>query len=153
MPLHPPPAGWHPRLYLWSTCGLSHVANVLSTPVFCPKCHLNPELCCYHGCHYPAGWPYTTAQEVGWYHCCCWPWYDCCCLVTKSCLTLCDPMDYSLSGSSIHGVFQARIVEWVAISFSRGSSQPRNRTPISCFADRFFTTWATWETQVPDNLS
>ena len=84
--------------------------------------------------------PDTTAQELGWYHCCCWPWYDCCCLVTKSCLTLCDPTDYSLSGCSIHGVFQARIVEWVAISFSRGSSQPRNWTPISCFADRFLTT-------------
>ena len=50
---------------------------------------------------------------------------DCChChLVAKLCLTLCDPMDCSPSGSSVHGILQARILEWVAISFSRGSSQ------------------------------
>ena len=41
--------------------------------------------------------------------------------VAQSCLTLCDPMDYSLPGSSVHGIFQARVLEWVAISFSRGS--------------------------------
>ena len=46
----------------------------------------------------------------------------------KSCLTLCDPMDCSLPGSSVHGIFQAIILEWVAISYSRGSSQPRNQT-------------------------
>ena len=48
--------------------------------------------------------------------------------VAQSCPTLCDPMDCSLSGSSIHGIFQARVLEWIAISFSSGSSQPRNRT-------------------------
>ena len=48
--------------------------------------------------------------------------------VTQSCLTLCDPMDCSLLGSSVHAVFQARVLEWVAISFSKGSSQPRNWT-------------------------
>ena len=48
--------------------------------------------------------------------------------ITQSCPTLCDPMDCSLSGSSIHGIFQARVLEWIAISFSRGSSRPRNRT-------------------------
>ena len=47
-------------------------------------------------------------------------------LVTKSCPTHYDSMDYSLPGSSVHGILQARILEWVAISFSRGSSQPRN---------------------------
>ena len=50
----------------------------------------------------------------------------CVCLVAQSCLTLCDPMDYSLPGSSVHGILQARILQWVAISFSRGSSQPRD---------------------------
>ena len=45
-----------------------------------------------------------------------------CVLVSQSCLTLCDPMDCSLLGFSVHGIFQARILEWVAISFSRGSS-------------------------------
>ena len=49
-----------------------------------------------------------------------------CVLVTQSCLTLCNPMDYSSPGSSVHGILQTRILEWVAISFSRGSSQPRD---------------------------
>ena len=66
-----------------------------------------------------------------------------CCSVPKSCPTLCDPMDCSQPGFSVHGSLQARILEWVAFSFSRGSSQPRDRTPISCassLAGRFFTT-------------
>ena len=46
--------------------------------------------------------------------------------VAQSCPILCDPMDCSLSGSSVHGIFQARVLEWIAISFSRGSSQPRD---------------------------
>ena len=49
-------------------------------------------------------------------------------------------MDYTTSGSSVHGISQARIMEWVAISFSRGSSQPRVLTQASCTAGRFFTT-------------
>ena len=53
---------------------------------------------------------------------------------------LCSP-----PGSSVHGIFQARILEWVAISFSRGSSQPKNQTCISCIAGRFFTNWVTRE--------
>ena len=65
--------------------------------------------------------------------------------VAQSCLTLCDPMDCSLSGSSIHGIFQARVLEWTAISFSRGSSRPRNQTWVSRIAGRCFTVWATRE--------
>ena len=57
----------------------------------------------------------------------------------QSCLTLCDPMDCSPPGSSLHGILQARILEWVAFPFSRESSQPRARTPVSCIAGRFFT--------------
>ena len=56
-------------------------------------------------------------------------------------------MDCSLPGSSVHGTLQARILEWVAISFSRGSSRPRNPTEVSCVAGRFFTNWATREAQ------
>ena len=62
------------------------------------------------------------------------------CLVAKSCPTLWDTMDCRPPGSSVHGSSQARIMEWVAISFSRGSSQPRDQTPVSCIADGFFTT-------------
>ena len=65
--------------------------------------------------------------------------------VAQLCLTLCDPMDYSPPGSSIHGIFQARVLEWVAISFSRGSSWPRDRTWVSHIAGRHFTIWATRE--------
>ena len=54
-------------------------------------------------------------------------------------------MDCSPPGSSVHEIFQARILEWVTISFSRGSSQPRDRTQVSCTAGRFFTNWATRE--------
>ena len=56
--------------------------------------------------------------------------------VAQSCLTLCNPMDCSLSGSSVHGIFQARVLEWIAISFSRGSSQPRNWTRVSRIVSR-----------------
>ena len=63
-------------------------------------------------------------------------------LITKLCLTLVTLMDCSLPGFSVHGVFQARILEWVAISFFRGSSWPRNRTWVSCIAGRFCTNWA-----------
>ena len=58
------------------------------------------------------------------------------------CPTRCDPMNCSLPGSSIHGIFQARILEWAAISFSRGSSQPRDWTWVSRIAGRCFTIWA-----------
>ena len=57
-------------------------------------------------------------------------------------------MDCSLPGSSVHGILQARILEWVAISFSRGSSWPRDQTQVSCIADRFFTAWAIREALV-----
>ena len=62
--------------------------------------------------------------------------------VAQSCPTLCDPMDCSLPGS-IHEIFQARILEWVAISFSRGSSRSREWTWVSRISGRRFTVWAT----------
>ena len=65
------------------------------------------------------------------------------CEVTQSRLTLCDPMDCSLSGPSLHGIFQAKVLEWIAISFSRGSCWPRNWTWLSRVAGRWFTIWAT----------
>ena len=69
--------------------------------------------------------------------------------VAQSCPTLCDLVDWSLLGSSVHvsGLLQARILEWVAISFSRGSSWPRHRNGVSSIADRCFTLWATREAQ------
>ena len=79
---------------------------------------------------------------------------DCCycCLVAKLWPTLCNPKNCSPSGSSIHGISQARILEWVAISFSKGSSQPRGRTRVSCIAGRFLTGWSStdaWDQLMP----
>ena len=67
-------------------------------------------------------------------------WIDMCCvLVAQLCPTLCNHMDCSPPDSSVHEISQARILEWVAISFSRGSCQPRDQTQVSHVADRFFT--------------
>ena len=63
--------------------------------------------------------------------------------VAQSCPALCDPMNYT-----VHGILQARILEWVAFSFSRGSSQIRDQTQVSHIAGRFFTNWATREAHV-----
>ena len=63
--------------------------------------------------------------------------------VAQSCQTLCDPMDWGLPGFFVHGIFQARILDWVAISFSRRSSWPREWTRVSCIVGRCFTIWAT----------
>ena len=68
--------------------------------------------------------------------CCCM--LRCSVLVTQSCLTLCDPMACSPPGSSVHGILQLRILEWIAMPSSKGSSQPRDRTEVSYIAGRFF---------------
>ena len=68
-------------------------------------------------------------------------------VISMLCPTLCDPMDYSPPGSSVHGIFQARRLEWVAIPFSRGSFRPGDQIQFSCSAGGFFTIWATRETQ------
>ena len=60
-------------------------------------------------------------------------------LVVDSCPNLCNPMDSSPPGSSVHRILQARILEWATIHFSRGSSQLMDQTWVSCIADRFFT--------------
>ena len=67
------------------------------------------------------------------------------CSVTQSCLTLSNPMDSSPTGSCVHGIFQARICEWVAISSSRGSSWPRDQTCISYIGGWILYHWTTWE--------
>ena len=69
------------------------------------------------------------------------------CLVAQSCLTLCNPVDYSLPGPLSVGIFQARTLEWVAYRSSRRSSQPRDQTQVSYIAGRFFIVWDTREAQ------
>ena len=73
------------------------------------------------------------------------------CLVAQWYLTLCNPMNCSLPGSSVHGMFQARILEWVAISSSRGTSQPRDQTHISCIScigKWILYHWAIWKAHI-----
>ena len=70
------------------------------------------------------------------------PWKEKWSEVAQSRPTLCDPMDCRLPGSLVHGIFQARVLEWVAIAFSRGSSWPRDRTQVSRIVGRRFTVWA-----------
>ena len=69
----------------------------------------------------------------------------CVCVYAKSlqlCLTLCNPRDCSPSGSCVHGILQARMLEWVAMPSSRGSSWPKEQTCVSCIVGGFFTVWA-----------
>ena len=66
-----------------------------------------------------------------------------CVLVAQLCPTLCDPTDYSPPGFSVHGILQARVLEWITIPFSIGTSKCRGRTLVSCITGRFFTVWAT----------
>ena len=71
--------------------------------------------------------------------------------LAQSCLTLCDPMDCSPPGSSVHGIVQARILQWVAIPCFRGSSWPSDRSLVSCMTGRFLIVWATrgsWRTRI-----
>ena len=77
-------------------------------------------------------------------------------LVSQLCLTLVIPWTAACSGSSVQGISQARILEWVAIPFSRESSQSRDQTWVSCISGRFFTIWTTrkacqktWELKLP----
>ena len=81
-------------------------------------------------------WPLKSESEGG---------------VTQSCPTLCDLIDYGLPRSSLHGNFQAKVLQWVSISFSRGSFQPRDQSWVSHIVGRFFTIWATREvtTELP----
>ena len=72
-----------------------------------------------------------------------WKWSHIAVLVAQLCPTLCDLMNCSPPGFSVHGILQARILEWIAIPFSRRSSWPRDWNQVSCFVGRFFTVWAT----------
>ena len=72
---------------------------------------------------------------------------SCCCLVTKLCLTLMTLWTVARQAPSVHGISQARILEWVAISFSRGSSWPRDQTHVSCIGRGILYHWANREAQ------
>ena len=76
-----------------------------------------------------------------------------CVLSHLSCVWLCDPMDHSLQGSSVHGILPIRILEWVTMPSSKGSSWPRDHIQVYCIAGRFFTIQAIKEAHLPTNIS
>ena len=117
---------YHTQTY-WPVC--THVHTSRYTPYTYACTHVYS---CVHtqplinaSCYFSVGWKRKVKVKV-----------------TQSYPTLCDPMDYT-----VHGILQARIMEWVALPFSRGPSQPRDQTQVSCIAGRFFTSWATREAQ------
>ena len=123
-----------------------HQNTVLGEPnvLFCcsVRVHKWPGKCCSVNLESKRVYLYRICE---W-----WKWKES--EVAQSCPTLCNPMDCSLPGSSIHGIFQARILEWVAISFSRGSSWPRDQARVSLIVGRRFTVWATREASGEDWL-
>ena len=90
------------------------------------------------------GWAAVAGGEQCRSMPCCWG-NACCCLVAQSCLTLCDPMDCSPPGISVHRISQARILEWVVISSSRGSSRHRGQTQVSCIGKWVLYHRTAWE--------
>ena len=106
---------------IWQT---SFFSQVFHSFIWVMHYNYQKHHCVYH-------YSYFRVCEVKW--------------ITQSCPTLCNPIDYSLPGSSVHGIFQARVLEWGAIAFSRGSSQPRDWTRVFCIVGRCFTVWATRE--------
>ena len=124
-------------IYVPQRQGKTGFKIIYSSHKCCRSMNTSSERCCYHS---------PTAFVSGQLdHC-----FLCAvlCLLTQLCPTLCNPMDYSLPGSSVHGILQARILEWTAMSSSRGSSQPRDRTQVSRLIGGFFTRRATREAPI-----
>ena len=111
-----PENGCNWRIFLWHLWGLSDTTEVKAL-IPCLMHQKHSKICSHGVCMYQL----------------------------LSCIQLCNPTDYSLPGSSVHGILQARILEWVCHFLLQGSSWPRDWTRVSCIAGRFFTMWATRE--------
>ena len=121
---------------------LVHLSEVLFLGIFLQllkrSCETMEPVNLAHPLAYPLIFPLCSVLKTSW---------------LLSCVWLCDPMDGSLPGSSVHGISQTRILEWVAIPFPRGFSQPRDQTQVSCIEGGFFTApgilyWATREAPI-----
>ena len=140
------PTKWEMRLFSLCLCSSYRLqdspSQVLPGPGHCPgRKDPTPEV------HISV----MVSLDLDQSHSNCWsrPFRPPVCVVAKSLQsypTLCNTMDCSMPGSSVHGILQARILEWVAIPFCRVSSWPRDQTQVSCSAGGFFTIWATRET-------
>ena len=97
---------------------------------------LNLKGTCIFKCTYNMHWPSSSLV-----------------LVAQSSLTLCNPMDCSPPGSSVHGIIQAKILEWIVIPFFRDSSWTSDWSQVSCIAGKFFNVWATKETPIVKQYS
>ena len=134
------PVCWEPTNLIYSVIYLDH-CSILNWPLFLIHHELGLQkvgLHCFSS-YLVKGYlplPGTVTLDIHW---------TSLLSVTQSCLTLCDSMDNSPPGSSVHGILQARILEWVAIPSCRGPSWPKGWTQFSCTAGRFFSIWATRE--------
>ena len=123
---------WVFNYLCWKQIWMSKTCYLLQTLIVLPLKHHSStflkSLLAFPFENYPCGWVHAQ--------------------LLQSCLTLCDPIDCSLPGSSVHGILQERILKWVSMPSSKGSSWPRDWTCISCISctvGGFFTQWATWE--------
>ena len=95
---------------------------------------------------FQVAWIASYTLIVSWFTGNLWVWTICHkefeVLLAQLCLTLCDPMNYSLPGSSVHEILQSRILEWEGIPFSSDFSRPRDWNELPCIAGRYFTVWA-----------
>ena len=136
-------SGWM-KLKCWRDTSFRPVHGPLrrkSRPCTRPKySSLSPLSRCLQVCMMSCSMPFTLTPQLLIYYCITSLKES---EVAQSCLALCDPMDSSLPGSSVHGIFQAGVLEWVAVSFSRGSSQRKDQTWVSRVVGRLFTVWAT----------
>ena len=112
---------------------------------------MTPNLCCPLSHTPPIYSILHTHTKCTYIYNMCIHLYVCAYIHFQSCPTLCNPMDCSLPGSCVHGIFQAIVLEWIAMSFSRESSQPRDQTCvfcISCIGRWILYHWATWKTHI-----
>ena len=136
----------HTLRNLWVLGRVWSLHNVSVPPTHPSSLSISAAGCLHHSIHlctaYLISSPHSVSSERSEVPSQCWaPSF--CYLVSQSCLTLCDPTDCSPPGSSVHGISQVRVLEWAAISSSRGSAPPRDQTHVSCIGRWILYPWAT----------